>query len=91
MTAGVAAGVTCWGTPAARAGGASGAERCPKSRGRWAKGGYEAWLQEQITAGKNYNSSGLDLRSPGQKMDNIKKSVQQNDKIQGLIQPPKGL
>ena len=56
-----------------------------------AEAAYEAWLQEQITAGKNYNSSGLDLRSPGQKMDNIKKSVQQNDKIQGLIQPPKGL
>ena len=56
-----------------------------------AEAAYEAWLQEQITAGKNYNSSGLDLRSPGQKMDNIKKSVKQNDKIQGLIQPPPGL
>ena len=50
-----------------------------------------AFIDEQITAGKNYNSSGLDLRTPQQKMNNIKGSVKQNDKIQGMIQPPKGL
>ena len=52
---------------------------------------FNLLLDEQITAGKNFNSSGLDLRTPGQKMQNIKGSVKQNDKIQGLIQPPKGL
>ena len=50
-----------------------------------------AFIDEQITAGKNFNSSGLDMRTPQQKMNNIKGSVKQNDKIQGMIQPPKGL
>ena len=52
---------------------------------------FNLLLDEQITAGKNFNSSGLDLRTTDQKMKNIKGSVKQNDKIQGLIQPPKGL
>lgn len=52
---------------------------------------FNLLIDEQITAGKNFNSSGLDMRTPQQKMNNIKGSVKQNDKIQGLIQPPKGL
>lgn len=52
---------------------------------------FNLLIDEQITAGKNFNSSGLDLRTTGQKMNNIKANVKQNDKIQGLIQPPKGL
>ena len=52
---------------------------------------FNLLIDEQITAGKNFNSSGLDLRTPDQKMKNIKANVKQNDKIQGLIQPPEGL
>ena len=52
---------------------------------------FNLLIDEQITAGKNFNSSGLDLRSPEKKMQNIKANVKQNDKIQGLIQPPSGL
>jgi hypothetical protein len=53
---------------------------------------YERWLKEQMTAGKSYGQpSGLDLRTTGQKMNQIKKSVQQNDKLMNKIQPPPGV
>jgi hypothetical protein len=52
---------------------------------------FETWY-EQMTAGKSYGQpSGLDLRTTGQKMNQIKKSVQQNDKTMGKIQPPPGV
>ena len=50
---------------------------------------FNLLIDEQITANKTLPP--LDMRSTGQKMDNIKANVKQNDKIQGLIQPPKGL
>ena len=50
---------------------------------------FNLLIDEQITANKTLPP--LDMRTTGQKMDNIKANVKQNDKIQGLIQPPKGL
>ena len=50
---------------------------------------FNLLIDEQITANKTLPP--LDLRTTGQKMNNIKANVKQNDKIQGLIQPPKGL
>jgi hypothetical protein len=60
--------------------------------GEEAEAAYQRWLEEQMTAGKSYGQpSGLDLRTTGQKMNHIKKSVQQNDKLMNKIQPPPGV